>query len=122
LHYSTTRCSYPHDLSMIQSELSWEIYRTFIPMSYSQRRRPGEKSEESDRVRVGARENSNHQCSQIYKLSRLRDLLAHMLLPGILTRYQARIFDMAWTEYLAKTDSESHSQDIVEGGGGAREA
>jgi len=74
--------------------------------------------EESDRVRVGARGNSNHQCSEIYKLSRLCDLLAHILLPGILTRYQAGIFDMAWTEYLAKADSESHSQDIVEGGGG----
>lgn len=74
--------------------------------------------EKSNRVRVGARENRDQQCSQIYKLFRLRDLLAYIL-PGIPTRYQAGIFDMARTEYLAKTDSESHSQDIVEG---AREA
>lgn len=83
-------------------------------MSYSQHRRPREKKEESNRVRVGAFEYRDHQCSQIYELFRLRNLLAH-LLPGIMTRCQAGRFDMTLTEYLAKTDSESHSQDTVEG-------
>ena len=64
------------------------------------------------RVRVWEGCGYMYECSQVYEPFHFRGLLARVL-PGTLTRYQAGIH-IAWTEYLAKSGRESHSQDTVE--------